>query len=103
MSRTRRRMRMMMMEETLPHPYCYAIQYPYALVKMVPEQEAPVAHEVILVDAEPEPPQPCFYDLLMRDYEEIPSMMMDDPHELDDLIEANYDVDEWHTEDGSND
>jgi hypothetical protein len=27
-----------------------------ALVEMVPEQEAPVAHEVILADAEPEPP-----------------------------------------------
>jgi hypothetical protein len=30
-----------------------------APVEMVPEQEAHVAHEVILVDAEPEPPQPC--------------------------------------------
>jgi hypothetical protein len=29
-----------------------------APVEMVPEQEAHVAHEVILVDAEPEPPQP---------------------------------------------
>jgi hypothetical protein len=27
-----------------------------ALVEMVPEQEAPVAHEVILADAKPEPP-----------------------------------------------
>jgi hypothetical protein len=27
-----------------------------APMKMVPEQEAPVAHEVILADAEPEPP-----------------------------------------------
>jgi hypothetical protein len=27
-------------------------------VEMVPEQEAPEAHEVILVDAEPELPQP---------------------------------------------
>jgi hypothetical protein len=27
-----------------------------ALVKMVPEQEVPMAHEVILADAEPEPP-----------------------------------------------
>jgi hypothetical protein len=29
-----------------------------APVEMVPEKEAPVAHEVILPDAEPEPPQP---------------------------------------------
>jgi hypothetical protein len=27
-------------------------------MEMVPEQEAPVAHVVILADAEPEPPQP---------------------------------------------
>jgi hypothetical protein len=29
--------------------------------------------------------------------------MMDDPHELDDPTEADYDVDEWFLEDGSND
>jgi hypothetical protein len=28
-------------------------------IDMVPEQQAPVAHEVILADAEPEIPQPC--------------------------------------------
>jgi hypothetical protein len=45
----------------------------------------------------------------MRDYEEIPSRMVDGPHELDDLddlddlTEADYDVDEWFPEDGSND
>jgi hypothetical protein len=39
----------------------------------------------------------------MRDYEESLSRMMDDPHELDDLTEADYDVDEWYPEDGSND
>jgi hypothetical protein len=38
----------------------------------------------------------------MRDYEESPSRMMDDPHELDDLT-VNYDMDEWYPEDGSND
>jgi hypothetical protein len=36
---------------------------------MVPEQEAPVAHEVILVDAEPEMLQPHLYHALMRDCE----------------------------------
>jgi hypothetical protein len=29
----------------------------------------------------------------MRDYEESPSRMMDDLHELDDPTEADYDVD----------
>jgi hypothetical protein len=29
--------------------------------------------------------------------------MMDDPHELDDPTEADYDVDEWFLKDGSND
>jgi hypothetical protein len=41
--------------------------------------------------------------MLMRDYEESPPRMMDNPHELDYLIEENYDVDEWYHEDGSND
>jgi hypothetical protein len=47
--------------------------------------------------------------MIMRDYEESPSRMVDGPHELDDLddlddlIEADYDVDEWFPEDGSND
>jgi hypothetical protein len=39
----------------------------------------------------------------MRDYEESPSRMMDDPDELDDLTEADYDVDEWYPEDGRRD
>jgi hypothetical protein len=37
-------------------------------VEIVPEQEAPMAHEVILADAEPELPQPRLYHTLMRDY-----------------------------------
>jgi hypothetical protein len=56
-----------------------------------------------LLDAEPEPPQPSLYNVLMRDYEESPSRMMDDFHELDDLIEADYNVDKWYPEDGSRD
>jgi hypothetical protein len=32
----------------------------------------------------------------MREYEESPLRMMDDPHELDDPTEADYDVDEWY-------
>jgi hypothetical protein len=29
--------------------------------------------------------------------------MTDDPHELDDMTEADYDVDEWYPKDRSND
>jgi hypothetical protein len=78
-------------------------------VEMVPEQEAPEAHEVILADAEPELLQPRLFHVIMGDYEESPSRMIDGPHELDDLddlddpIEADYDVDEWFPTDGSND
>jgi hypothetical protein len=72
-------------------------------VETVPEQEAPVADEVILVDVEPELPQPRLYHTLMKDYEESPSRMMDDLDDLDDLTEADYDVDEWIPKDGSND
>jgi hypothetical protein len=39
----------------------------------------------------------------MRDYEESPSRMMDDLDDLDDPIEADYDVEEWFLTDGSND
>jgi hypothetical protein len=75
-------------------------------VEMVPEEKAPVAHEVILADAEPELPQPHLFNMITRDYEESPPRMVDGPHELDDLddpTEANYDMDEWFPEDGSND
>jgi hypothetical protein len=74
-----------------------------APMEMVLKQEAPVVHEVILVDAEPKQLQPRLYDVLMRDFLESPSRKMDAPHELDDLNEADYDVDEWYPEDGSND
>jgi hypothetical protein len=78
-------------------------------VEMVHEQEVPMAHEVVLADAEPEPPQLCLINMITRDYEESPLRMQNDPHELDDLddldgpTEADYDVDEWFPEDGSND
>jgi hypothetical protein len=57
-----------------------------APVELVPEQET---HDVILADAEPEPSQPHLYNMIMRDYEESLSRMMDDPHELDDPTKAN--------------
>jgi hypothetical protein len=44
--------------------------------------------------------------MIMREYEESPLRMVNGPHELDDLddlTEADYDVDEWFPEDGSND
>jgi hypothetical protein len=73
-------------------------------VEMVPEQEAPMAHEVIFVDAEPEMPQPRLYHMLIRDYEESPPRMMEDLDDLDDdPNESRSDIDEWFPEDGSND
>jgi hypothetical protein len=80
-----------------------------APIEMVPEQEAPVAHEVILADAEPELPQPRIFNMSMRDYEESPPRMANGPHELDgfddldDPTKADHDVDEGFPEDGSND
>jgi hypothetical protein len=80
-----------------------------ALIEMVSEHEAPMVHEVILTDAEPEFPLPRLFSMIMRDYEESLPRMMNGPHELDvlddldDPIEADYDMDEWFPEDGSND
>jgi hypothetical protein len=80
---------------------------------MVPKQEALVAHEMILADAEPELPQPRLFNMIMRDYEESPPKMENGPHELDDLDglydldddtnEGRSDMDEWYPKDGSND
>jgi predicted nuclease with TOPRIM domain len=73
-------------------------------VEMVPEQEAHMAHEVILADVEPEMLQPQLYHAPMRDYEESPPRMMDDLDDLDDdTNEGHSDMDEWFPEDGSND
>jgi hypothetical protein len=73
-------------------------------VEMVLEQEAPVAHEVILAYAELELPQPHLYHTLMRDYKESPPKMVDDLDDLDvDLNEGHSNMDEWFSEDGSND
>jgi hypothetical protein len=72
-------------------------------VEMVPEQETHVAHEVIFANAEPELPQPRLYRMLMRDYEESPSRMMDDLNDLDGPTEASSNMDDWFPEDGIND
>jgi hypothetical protein len=62
-----------------------------------------MAHEVILIDAEPEFLQPRLYRMLMRDCQESPSRMMDVLDDFDDPTEASSDMDEWFPEDGSND
>jgi hypothetical protein len=73
-------------------------------IEMVPEQEAPMAHEVILADAESELPQPHLYHTHMSDYEESPPRMMDDMDDPnDEANEDRSDMDEWFPEDGSND
>jgi hypothetical protein len=73
-------------------------------IEMVPEQEAHVAHEVILAGPEPEMLQPRLFHVLMRDYEESPLWMMNDMDDLDDdPNEGRSDMDEWCPEDGSND
>jgi hypothetical protein len=72
-------------------------------VEVMPKQEAPVLHEVILADAKPVMPQLRLYHALIRDYEEDPLRMEDDFDDLDDdPNEARSDVDEWFPEDGSN-
>jgi hypothetical protein len=45
-------------------------------------------HEVILADAEPKMSQLRLCHVLMRDYEESTSRMMDDLHDLDDRMMA---------------
>jgi hypothetical protein len=61
-------------------------------MEMVPEQEAPEELEIIASDVEPKPPQPRLYTMLMRDYEESPSRMMDDLDDSDHPTEAEYDM-----------
>jgi hypothetical protein len=50
-----------------------------ATVEVVPEQEDPKVQEVIFADAEPELPQPRFFNMIMRDYVESPLMMANGP------------------------
>jgi hypothetical protein len=73
-------------------------------VEVIPGQEAPMPHEVILAEVEPEVPPLCLYHALLRDYEENPLKQEDDFDDLDyDLNEGRSVVDEWFPEDGSND
>jgi hypothetical protein len=52
---------------------------------MVPGEEAPVAHEVILADVEYELPQPHLFNMVVRDYEESLPRMANGSHEMNDL------------------
>jgi hypothetical protein len=64
-------------------------------VEAIPEQEAPMPHEVILADAEPKMPQLRLYHALMRDYEDNPLRLEDDFDDLDDdPSEDHSDMDE---------
>jgi peptidoglycan hydrolase CwlO-like protein len=64
-------------------------------VEVIPEQEAPVSHEVIPADAEPLVPHLCLYHALMRDYEEILLRLEDDFDDLDDDPSKDHsDIDE---------
>jgi hypothetical protein len=73
-------------------------------VEAIPEQEAPMPHEVVLADAEFEVSQLRLYHALLRDYEENPLRLEDDFDDLeDDPNEGCSDMDEWFPDDGSND
>jgi hypothetical protein len=73
-------------------------------VEVIPEQEAPVPHGVVSADVDPMMPQLLLYHVLMRDYEENPLRLEDDFDDLDnDPSEDLSDIDEWFTNDGSND
>jgi hypothetical protein len=64
-------------------------------VEAIPEQEAPMPHEAIRADVEPDMPQLRLYHALMRDYEENPLRLEDDFDDLDDgLSEGHSDMDE---------
>jgi hypothetical protein len=72
-------------------------------VEVIPKQEAPVPHEVILVDAEPEVPHFYLYHTLMMDYEESSLRLENDFDDMDDdPSEGRSNMDEWFPDDGSN-
>jgi hypothetical protein len=72
-------------------------------VEVIPVEQAPVPHEVVVADVEPEIAELRLYHAVRRDYEENPLSMMDDFDDLDDdPNEDRSDMDEWFPEDGSN-
>jgi hypothetical protein len=73
-------------------------------LEAIPGQEAPMPHEVVMAEAEPDKPPLRLYHALLWDYEENPLRLEDDFDDLDDdPNEGRSDVDEWFPEDGSND
>jgi hypothetical protein len=73
-------------------------------MEVIPEQEAPVPHGVVLANAEPMMPHLRLYHVLMRDYEENLLRLEDDFNDLDDdSSEDCSNMDEWFPDDGSND
>jgi hypothetical protein len=64
-------------------------------MEAIPEEEAPMPHEVVLPYAEPEVPHLRLYHALLMDYEENPLRLEDDFDDLDNnLNEGRSDVDE---------
>jgi hypothetical protein len=64
-------------------------------MEVIPEQEAPMPHEVVPADAGPVKPQLHLYHALVRDYEEDPLRLEDDFDDLDDdPSEDRSDMDE---------
>jgi hypothetical protein len=73
-------------------------------VEVIPEQEAPMTHEVVLADVEPMMPQLHLYHALMREYEDNPLRLEDDLDDLDDnLSEDHSGMDELFPNNESND
>jgi hypothetical protein len=63
-------------------------------MEAITEQEAPMPHDVVLVDAEPKVPQLRLYHALLRVYEENPLRLEVDFDDLDDdSSEAHSDMD----------
>jgi hypothetical protein len=112
MKMMKRKKRISIMEDMPPHPLLLHHQLPATMpeeidegpVEAIPEQEAPVLHQVISADAEAVMPQLHPYHALMRDYEENPLRLEDDFDDLDDdLSEDHSDMDEYIPDDESND
>jgi hypothetical protein len=102
MKMMKRKKRTPTMKKMPPHPPATAPEEidDEGPMEVIPEQEAPVLHEVVLADAEPEMPQLRLYHALMRDYEEHPLRMEDDFDDSDDdPNEGCSDMDEWFPED----
>jgi hypothetical protein len=59
-------------------------------MEVIPEQEAPMPHEVVVAVAEPKVPQLVLYHALLRDYEDNPLRLEDDFDDLDDVPSEDH-------------